>query len=302
MTEPDGTPKAEPHPRENEKDGGIVGSFKTTRYPYALPFKDEEDSRALPLSGVLAVFGVIEDYRAAFFDADDWYAEMNTRILACFRDLIAEISYDDDIVGRDTKREQALKTISVRLWEELNSEQNGNPSILDELYVAAGIWVESVVLRSIDPPEGYRATTLAPYMAQRAKEAAKYQAETSAVLFNDTNLALKKWLASHKNATQSQIEAKQNELRQRALAKTNGYQQIDVKGLENATTAVVGGGGAGVMVGAGGKNPQPAPGQGNKGGKRQEDKTDEELAEEFKKRRGKYPPGYNPATKSFGNS
>jgi len=123
-----------------------------------------------------------------------------------------------------------------------------------------GIRVKSVQLRNIDPPEDWRATTLAPYKAQRERDAAKYQTEASAILFDDTNQALTTWLkgqrATKHNPTQAQIEAKQDELRQRALAKTPGNQLIiHVKGLENATTAMVGGGGAGagVLLGGGKK-------------------------------------------------
>lgn len=248
VTDKDGKPQAEPH-EDND-----ISSFKTTRYPYALPFKDEEDSHGLHLSGILAAFAVIENYEKAFFVVSDWYSEMNTRILACHRKVIAQVSYDDDIVGRDTEEEQAKKTIGERLWGELNHSENGSFSIIGKLLEECGIRVESVELRSIDPPDDWRATTLAPYKAQREKDAAKHQAEASAALFDDTNQALKAWLEGQRAAghdpTQAQIEAKQEELRQRALAKTAGYQQVHIKGLENASTAVVGGGGgAGVLLG-----------------------------------------------------
>lgn len=267
VTDKDGNPRAEPHEDED------ISSFKTTRYPYALPFKDEEDSHGLHLSGILAAFAVIENYEKAFFVVSDWYAEMNTRILARHRKVIAQVSYDDDIVGRDTEEEQAKKTISERLWEELNRNENGNLSIIGRLLEDCGIRVESVELRSIDPPEDWRTTTLAPYKAQREKDAAKHQAEASAVLFDDTNKALMAWLEGQRTAghdpTQAQIEAKQEELRQRALAKTAGYQQVHIKGLENASTAVVGGGsGTGVLIGGG----NPSSGGKQKGEKEEEKK------------------------------
>ncbi len=248
VTDKDGNPKAEP---QEDQD---VSSFKTTRYPYALPFKDEEDSHGLHLSGILAAFAVMENCQKAFFKTSDWYAEMNTRILARYRKVIAQVSYDDDIVGRDTEEKQAKKTISERLWEELNHSENGSLSIIEKLLEECGIRVESVELRSIDPPDDWRATTLAPYKAMREKDAAKHKAEASAILFDDTNQALKTWLegqrATGHNPTQAQIEAKQEELRQRALAKTSGYQQVHIKGLENASTAVVGGGGGvGILLG-----------------------------------------------------
>lgn len=291
----DGTSLAEPHADED------VSSFKTTEYPYALPFKDEEDGHGLHLSGILATFAVIVDYFKAFFVVSDWYSKMNTKILSCHRKVIAQISYDDDIVGRDKKEEQALKTISERLWEELNSKQNGRASIIEELLDVCGISVRSVELRSIDPPPDWRATTLAPYKALREKEAAKHQTKASAILFDDTNQALKVWLKGQRaagyNPTQAQIEAKQEELRQRALAKTPGYQQVHIKGLEGATTAVVGGSGAGIMIGGGG-NPGKNPGGGELGGnpgagspaaKPEVVERAKKLAEEHFQRYGVYP-------------
>ncbi len=275
VTNEKGEPQAEPH---EDKD---INSFKTTEYPYALPFKDEEDSHGLHLSGILAAFAVIEDYEKAFFVVSDWYSKMNTKILSCHRKVIAQVSYDDNIVGRDTEEEQIRKTINERLWEELNHKQNGNLSIIEELLDVCGIRVNSVALRSIDPPDSWRATTLAPYKAQREKDAAKHQAEASAILFDDTNQALKIWIESQRTAghspTQVQIEAKQDELRQRALAKTPGYQQIHIKGLEGATTAVVGGGGGmGVMIGGGNPGGGKSSKSSSKGGK----KTAEEMEPE----------------------
>lgn len=289
VTDDQGNAKAEPH---DDKD---ISSFKTTKYPYGLPFKDEEDRHALPLSGILAVFAVIEDYQKAFFVVSDWYAEMNARITKVWRDLVATISYDDDIVVPTAK---GHKTVSARFWEELNDKPSGGKSVLEELHDVAGINVLSVELVSIDPPPGWRDTTLAPYKAQKEKEAATQQAEASATLFGDTSQALAAWQKDHPYATQAQIEAKQEELRQRALAKTQGYQQVHIKGLEGATTAVVGGGGAGVMIGAGGKNPGNPGNPGGKGTANPPPDTPAAAADRYFKRHGKAPdwapPGWKP--------
>lgn len=285
VTDEKGKPQAEPHPTPEEKEQGKedTSSFKTTEYPYACPFVDEEDSHGLPLSGILAVDAILENYEKAFFKVSDWYAKMNTSILSKNRGLIAQISYDDDIVGRDTPEEQAKESFSKRLWEALNQRKDGKPSVIEDLRNNAGIRVLSVELRSIDPPPDWRATTLEPYKAQRQRDAAKYQAETSAVLFDDTNQALKAWMEGQRAAghepTSAEIKAKQTELHERALAKMPGWQQVHVKGLENATTAVVGGGGnAGVFVG-GNKG-----GKGQGGRKRGEKKAVEDMTEEEKRR------------------
>lgn len=269
VTNQEGKPQAEPH---KDRD---VGMFKTTDYAYAFPFRDEEDSHGLNLSGMLAVVAVIDNYQKAFFVASDWYASMNTEIMPCFRDTLVRASYDDDIVGRDTTEERIPLVFSERIWRAMRRRRHGDPSVVRKLLDLYGIRVKSIELRSIDPPDDWRATTLAPYKAARERAAATEQAMTSAELFDDTNQAFKKWFdgqrAAGENPTAAQIKAKQEELRDRALAKTPGYQQVHVKGLEGATTAVVGGGaGAGILVGGQG-------GGSSKRRKRIEDMTDDEL-------------------------
>lgn len=267
VTDKEGRPQAEPHEDED------ISSFKTTDYAYAFPFKDEEDSHGLHLSGMLAVIGVLEDYEKAFFAVSDWYSIMNSEIMPCFRDVLVQISYDDDIVGRDTDKEQAQKTFSDRLWKTMNRRK-----VVERLRTQYGIWVKSIELRSVDPPPGWREITLAPYKAGREKDAAKQQAEMSAILLDDTNQALEAWKKTNPNASPDQIAEKQSELARRAYLKAGGQYQ-EVHGLENAGVVGFGGGGGGlgILAGAGGKNP------GKKGGQRKKiaDMTEEELRKEL---------------------
>ncbi len=257
VTDKDGTPQAEL--REDEKD---ISSFRTTDYPYAFPFKDEEDSHSLPLSGMLAVLACIEDYQKAFFVASDWYSIMNSMIMPCFRITLTEISYDKDLSGEGKKKTKEKEKFGQLLWSTMTSptdEDSDKRSIVKILKDVYGIWIKSIELRSVDPPTGWRDTTLAPYKAEREMEAAKYEAKTSAMKFDDTNQALALWIEKHPKATQDQIKDKQEELRQRALAKANAFKEVRIKGLENATTAVLGGegGGAGILVGGGGGGKLP---------------------------------------------
>jgi len=229
---------------------------------------------------------------------------MVSDIMPCFRDVLVEASYDDDIVGRDKNKEKIMDTFSKRIWEALNGRwwkkipddsekgfhygyvKQKTPSVVEKLFEDYGILIHSVDLRSINPPEGWRDTTLAPYKASREQDAAVHQAKTSAILFDDTNQALKTWLRQQKAAghkpDKDEIKAKQQELHERALAKTGGYQQTHVKGLENAGTVVIGGGGTGFLVSNGGKGGKG--GGGKKGGKRSrrddDDRTDEEWFED----------------------
>jgi len=193
VTDSKGKPQAELH---EDKD---VRSFKTTDYAYAFPFMDEEDSHGLHLSGILAVIAIVSNYRKAFFGsgdaesngASDWYSMMNTEIMPCFRGILTQISYDDDLVGRDTAEEQRKKAFAKRLWEALNApEPDGGQSIVDKLFVLYGIKVKSVELRSVDPPTGWRDTTLAPYKAQREAAAAVETAKMNAEQVGGTILGI----------------------------------------------------------------------------------------------------------------
>ncbi len=266
-TSQEGKPQAEPH-----KDPDI-SQFKTTDYPYAFPYKDEEDSKGLHMYGIMAVMAVIVNYWKAFFRASDWYAIMNTLIMPCFRQALSTVSYTQIIGGKEGKakkkaEKELKKTISQRLWKAMNEpgeDENGQPlpSVVEKLHKLYGIKVKSVELRSIDPPPDWRDITLAPFKAQKEKEAAAHQAETSAILFDDTNQALQAWLKCQRDAgfkpTRAEIAAKQEELRARALAKTGSYHHFH--GLEGATTAVIGGANAGIMIGSqGGKGNSGNPG------------------------------------------
>lgn len=284
VTKEDGSVIAEPHNDEG------VSAFKTTRFPYALPYKDEEDRRGLHLSGLMTAFGVVEDYEIAFFEVSDWYAELNIRILSPWREFLTTVSYDDDILNPDEKQEKRRrKAIGQRFWRILNAPgpRNG-PSILKKVRAEVGIRVEMVELPSIDPPPGWRDTTLAAYKAKKEKEAAVLQGEASAALLDDTNQALQKYVEGfEKNGrkpTEAEIKGKQEEL---ALRSAPNFQKIRIEGLENASTAVVGGG-AGLMIGT-----QAGGGQqnlDNPGAKRgRQKKTQKELADQFFDDYGAYP-------------
>lgn len=220
-----------------------ISSFKSTTYPYGIPFKDEEDSHGLHLTGLIAMHGRMVDPCKSFFVASDWFMTMVTLSLAALRQVLTKVSWEE-ITGQNVPKGTVPKVFGQLLWEAMNAPREGGKlSVIQELRDTYGFEAESVELPSINPPPGWRETTLAPYKAQKEREAAIDQAKTSAIMFDDTNLALKAWLKEHKNATQDQIKEKQRELRDRALAKTSGYQQVDVRGLENASTAVIGGGG-----------------------------------------------------------
>lgn len=300
----DGTVTVEAHKDEN------ITSFKTTKYPYALPFKDEEDHHGLPLSGVVVVDGRMAevdghaDAYKMFFVASDWYATISLLVLSCLRNIITEISFEEITGRRDTGPNATTVAIKVArpiisqlLWQKMNDPREGDKrSVIAELLEIYGMDIDSVELASIDPPPDWRPITLAPYKAEKEKEAAKHQAETSAILLNDTNQALEAWKKTHANASLGEVIEKQRELADRAYLKAGG-QRLAIHGLENATTAVVGGGGAGagILVGGNsgnkpGKNPGKPKGKpGNAGNPSKPSNSLEEQANDYFRQFSKYP-------------
>ncbi len=293
MVKDDGDVTVEDH------DDSNITSFKSTRYPYAIPFKDEEDSHGLPLTGVIATHARMADPSKAFFVASDWYVTTITLVISALRQVFTEVSWEQ-ITGQNVPAGSAVKVFGQRLWEAMNApRESGKPSVIVELRDTYGIEVESVELASIDPPPGWRDTTLAPYKAQKEKEAAVHEAAASATRLDDTNQALEAWKKAHPGASPEQITKKQDELAKRAYLKAGG-QNLEVHGLENATTAVVGGGGggAGILVGGQGKR-----GGGNRDGQqggqgpRQRGRSNmpvdpapyEQAAADHFARNGKYP-------------
>jgi regulator of protease activity HflC (stomatin/prohibitin superfamily) len=254
-----------------------VSLFKTTQYPYGLPFIAQEDCLSLPLSGTATVNGVIHDYRLAFFEVSDWYAEVNSLVMRVLREgVLANVSFDGSVspvaIGTGQKTNFKATTTSM-LWDALNQ-----PNFIDGLSVVEyaiqriGFTILSVDIPAIDPPEGWRETTLAPYAARKKKEAAIEEAKASAAAFDDTNQALALWKKEHPNASSDEIMEKQKELEYRAMLKSPSYnkQDVTIRGLENASTAVIGGGGqgaggTGILVGNQGGGKQG----GNSGGKNQ---------------------------------
>lgn len=259
---PDGSYIAEPNEEKDTvafKDYGVV-------YTYSVPFLDDEDSRGLPLRGSISVHGSATSYEKLFFVYSTSFAEVNARIERVWRDdVLPEISWAD-IVGDNPDGEakkKARTAITKMLWAELSKKGDDGKSVVEKLDEEVGFKLHEVNLVAIDPPVGWREITLAAYKAQKEKEAAIQQAAASAASFDDTNQALEKWLVSQRTAeeaghrgpvTKEEIAAKARELRDRALAKTSGYQQVDIRGLESASTAVVGGGNAGLLVSGGGKS------------------------------------------------
>lgn len=179
VTKQDGTVLAEVH-RDAE-----ISSFKATWYPYALPFKDEEDSRGLNLSGIAVVMSRMKNFRKALFVTSDWYATENMLIMPHLRDAITDVSYAEIIgsnVDDPSAEDRVKKAISKLLWESINAPQeDGKPSVVDELEQLYGIVVRSIEVASIDPPENWRAITLEPYKASQEAKAANYRSDAAAI-------------------------------------------------------------------------------------------------------------------------
>ncbi len=219
VVSPDGSFVAEYH-----NDNHAYG-YKTTPYPYALPFKDVEDANNLHLSGIIRFRGVVRDYEQALYGDGDFYATASSKLFSVFQEkVMPEISYAKERAsgGEDTKdsEEKARQLISQFLWETLSKKVDDRPSILENLRNTAGFEILEIDIPALDPPEGWRQKTLDPFEAKLEKEAAKHRAEASAALFDDTNQALTLWKKQNPNAGSDEIKEKQRELRDRAELKS----------------------------------------------------------------------------------
>lgn len=234
------------------------------RFPY-----EEEDSLCLMIES-----GVPLNDAARL---SDW---VRSEVISGLRDILAQYDHKEAMArsNLDAIRQaaQAFFLQPTGLFAKSgicgNNPTNSDPGT-GEVIVRIDI---------VKPDEEMRKAMASPVISAYDAEAAKQQAKVSAALFDDTNQAFKAWLKDQQEAvkakkrgaiTRAEITAKQRELRDRALAKTPGYQQIDVRGLENAGTAVVGGGGgAGILVGnsggggGSGKGKNKNPNQGSGGG------------------------------------
>jgi regulator of protease activity HflC (stomatin/prohibitin superfamily) len=283
--------------QDGTKDYDVIGEkdfFAKVDYPYAVPFIECEDVNNIPITGHATLLSHIDHPYKSLFATANFYETMLGLVLPAVRECFRAYSFTQ-------LKQQKNQDLDMMLWQYLsdpqkNPQPGSNLSVIDELYSKYGVKVLAFRVVLLDLPPELREASQRKWQAEMDRDAAKVKAEASAALFDDTNQALKLWLAEQKTAgnkpTRAQIEAKQEELRQRALAKTPGYQQVHIKGLENATTAVVGGGGTGgtgiLVGGSSGKNPGSSqqPGQGNAGNR---GKSPEEEAEEFFKKHGVYP-------------
>jgi len=166
---------------EVHEDEQAISSFKTTSYPYAVPFGKEEDGKDLPLSGVWRVRGRVNDYEKAFYSESDWYSEVNAKIRSRGRDEIVKATFRNDITGRDQKDEQLKKTLSKRMQEAVNTKQDNGLSVVEELLENVGFEVLSIELISIDPTdENLRSLILKVFTAEQEAEAERAIAQKDA--------------------------------------------------------------------------------------------------------------------------
>lgn len=129
--------------------------------------------------------------------------------------------------------------------------ENQDGSLIKLGFRPSGI---DIAIQTVDIPDE---------MKQRfaEREAAPAAAEASAIRFDDTSQALEKWKVAHPEAD---VDEKQQELARRAYLAAGGQYQ-EIHGLENADTAVFGGGGntlVGINSGGGKGGGKPKKGKG----------------------------------------
>jgi len=156
---------------QSRTDEGTDFMLAGVHYQYGLSFDSAEDSEKLPLSGKMTMTTMITNPYKAMFRVKDWFDALVSRVLPCVREYISEHSYDEIIGDRDVKLDQDV-------FEALNQVGgNGEPSIISILKNEYGIVLVALETVNIDPPEGYRETTLAKW---KAEQIAQKEAEETA--------------------------------------------------------------------------------------------------------------------------
>jgi len=125
---------------------------------YLAQILQAEDEGLLPLDVDLFLTIRIANPYKARFRIQNWLETVINRIQPSIRRYIAETRYEELITKSQTAGQE--------MWERLNEAK-----LLDEFKDRYGIDVRAIELRQINPPQGYRETTLKERTAQYEKKA-----------------------------------------------------------------------------------------------------------------------------------
>ena len=138
-----------------------------TQYIYSLIFSNMEDSEKVPLSGQMTMTVVIENPYKALFLVKNWFDALSGRILPRVREYISNHSYDDIIYKPEVKLDEDV----FELLDVPDKADSLGRSIKKILLGDYGIKLVALETVNIDPPEGYRETTLRKYTAKQNADA-----------------------------------------------------------------------------------------------------------------------------------
>jgi len=154
---------------ENFPDKNLNGTkinfiLTGTQFQHGLEFIKMEDSNMLPLSGKITMTVMVTNPYKAVFLIKNWFDALVLRILPFVRQYISEHTYDQIINNHGVQLDaDVLKMLN-------QAGPNGELSIISTLKEQYGINLIALETVNVDPPEGYRETTLAKYQAQQTAE------------------------------------------------------------------------------------------------------------------------------------
>lgn len=132
---------------------------------YWVEVEQAEDKNLLPLKIELVFTIRIINPRKALFDIQNWLEAVINRSKPAVRDFITQDEYANWIKKK--------ADMGKEIFEGLEKEK-----LLDEEFKQRyGVEVRKIQVKDINPPEGYREKTLAPYLAEMDKQATIIKAE-----------------------------------------------------------------------------------------------------------------------------
>lgn len=160
------------------KWSGVTEDDKVTHHPrelldfillkddvYWVEVEQAEDKNLLPLKIELVFTIRIINPRKALFDVQNWLETVINRSKPAVRDFITQDEYANWIKKK--------ADMGKEIFEGLEKEK----LLEEEFKQRYGVEVRKIQVKDINPPEGYREKTLAPYLADLEKQATIIKAE-----------------------------------------------------------------------------------------------------------------------------
>lgn len=144
-----------------------------------------EDANLFPLElELLLTIRIINPYKA-IFNIQKWLETVINRLKPFIRQYITGDEYEQWIKKKQKLGIELRNFCNKDLQDEDGNpikDEDGNPikAVLSEFRASYGVDLRKIEVKAINPPEGYRERTIAPYLAKLAKKKTVIDAEAEA--------------------------------------------------------------------------------------------------------------------------